>query len=83
MSKFLKILKKQGYVRVRVDGDMYDLGEDIELNKNKKHTIEVVVDRIVVKEEVTARLADSLEVALKLGGGRVLIDVIDRRRTSF
>ena len=59
------------------------LGEDIELNKNKKHSIEVVIDRIVVKEEVTARLADSLEVALKLGGGRVLIDVIDQEELLF
>ena len=81
--KVLEDIKKQGYVRVRVDGDMYDLGEDIELNKNKKHSIEVVVDRIVVKEEVTARLADSFEVALKLGGGRVLIDVIDQEELLF
>lgn len=81
--KVLEDIKKQGYVRVRIDGDMYDLGEDIELNKNKKHSIEVVIDRIVVKEGVAPRLADSLESALRLGGGRVLIDVMDQEELLF
>ncbi len=53
-------MKKQGYVRVRVDGEMRDLDDNIELDKNKKHTIEVVIDRIVVKEGVESRLSDSL-----------------------
>ena len=57
--KVFEDIKKQGFVRVRVDGEMLDLSDEIELEKNKKHTIEVVVDRIVVKEGVTARLADS------------------------
>ena len=81
--KVLEDIKKQGYVRVRVDGQMYDLGEDIELEKNKKHSIEVVIDRIVVKEGVAARLADSLETALKLGDGKVMIDVMGEEELLF
>ena len=81
--KVLEDIKKQGYVRVRVDGDMYDLEEDIELDKNKKHSIEVVIDRIVIKEGVAPRLADSLESALTLGEGRVLIDVMDQEELLF
>jgi len=82
-AKVLEDVKKQGYVRVRVDGEMYDLGDDIELEKNKKHSIEVVIDRIVVKEGIAARLADSLESALKLGEGNVLIDVIGEEELMF
>ncbi|WP_042350757.1 excinuclease ABC subunit UvrA [Bacillus massiliigorillae] len=76
-------IKKQGYVRVRVDGDMYDVGDEIELEKNKKHDIEVIIDRIVIKEGVEARLADSLESALKLGEGKVIIDVIGEEELLF
>lgn len=81
--KTLEDIKKQGYVRVRIDGEMYDLGDDIELDKNKKHSIEVVVDRIVIKEGISARLADSLEAALQLGAGRVFIDVIGEEELLF
>lgn len=81
--KVLEDVKKQGYVRVRIDGEMYDLGDEIELEKNKKHSIEVVIDRIVVKEGIAARLADSLEAALKLGEGNVLIDVIGEEELMF
>ncbi|WP_137744387.1 excinuclease ABC subunit UvrA [Robertmurraya siralis] len=81
--KMLEDIKKQGYVRVRIDGEMYDLGEEISLDKNKKHSIEVVIDRIVVKEGVSSRLADSLESALKLGDGKVLIDVIGEEELLF
>ncbi len=81
--KVFEDVKKQGYVRVRVDGEMYDLGDEIELEKNKKHNIEVVVDRIVVKEGVAARLADSLESALKLGEGKVKIDVMGEEELLF
>ncbi|ATH93413.1 excinuclease ABC subunit A [Bacillus glycinifermentans] len=81
--KVLDQIRKQGYVRVRIDGEMNDLSEDIELEKNKKHSIEVVVDRIVVKEGVTARLSDSLETALRLGEGRVIIDVIGQEELLF
>ncbi|WP_195258271.1 excinuclease ABC subunit UvrA [Bacillus paralicheniformis] len=81
--KVLDQIRKQGYVRVRIDGEMNDLSEDIELEKNKKHSIEVVVDRIVIKEGVAARLTDSLETALRLGEGRVIIDVIGQEELLF
>ncbi|WP_243290323.1 excinuclease ABC subunit UvrA [Bacillus sp. FJAT-47783] len=81
--KTFEEIKKQGYVRVRVDGEMMELSEDIELAKNKKHSIEVVVDRIVVKEGIATRLADSLETALQLGEGRVMIDVIGEEELLF
>jgi excinuclease ABC subunit A len=81
--KVLEDVKKQGYVRVRIDGEMHDLGDEIELEKNKKHSIEVVIDRIVVKEGIAARLADSIEAALKLGDGNVLIDVIGEEELMF
>lgn len=81
--KVFEDIKKQGYVRVRVDGEMLDLGEEISLDKNKKHSIEVVIDRIVVKEGVSARLADSLESALRLGEGKVLIDVMGEEELLF
>lgn len=82
-AKVLEDVKKQGFVRVRVDGDMLDLDDEIELEKNKKHSIEVVIDRIVVKEGIAARLADSLESALRLGEGNVLIDVIGKEELMF
>ncbi|WP_416828450.1 excinuclease ABC subunit UvrA [Ectobacillus polymachus] len=81
--KVLEDIKKQGYVRVRADGELRDLSDDIVLDKNKKHTIEVIIDRIVVKDGVATRLADSLESALKLGEGRVLIDVIGETELLF
>ena len=74
--KVLEDIKKQGYVRVRVDGEMREVAEEIELEKNKKHSIEVVIDRVVIKEGIQTRLADSLESALTLADGRVLVDVI-------
>ncbi|GAB6991369.1 excinuclease ABC subunit UvrA [Paenibacillus pini] len=74
---------KQGFVRVRVNGELRELAENIELEKNKKHTIEVVVDRIVIKEGVESRLADSIETALKLSGGQLLVDVIDQEELRF
>jgi len=72
-------LRRQGFARVRVDGIVYELGEEIPLDKNKKHWVEVVVDRIVTRPDVKTRLADSLETALKLGQGMVYIDVLDER----
>ncbi|PLT29009.1 excinuclease ABC subunit UvrA [Peribacillus deserti] len=81
--KVLEDIKKQGYVRVRVDGEMYDVGDEIELEKNKKHSIEVIVDRIVVKDGIQGRLADSLESALKLGDGKVVVDVIGEEELLF
>ncbi|HEY4552661.1 MAG TPA: excinuclease ABC subunit UvrA [Bacillaceae bacterium] len=82
-AKVLEDIKKQGFVRVRVNGEMLDLGEDIVLEKNKKHNIEVVVDRIVIKEGVETRLADSLETALGLGEGKVMIDVMGEDELLF
>ncbi|HZG70601.1 MAG TPA: excinuclease ABC subunit UvrA [Chondromyces sp.] len=81
--KVFEDIKKQGYVRVRVDGEMRDVEEEIELDKNKKHSIEVIVDRVVVKEGIESRLADSLETALRLGEGRVIIDVIGQEELLF
>ncbi|WP_262177322.1 excinuclease ABC subunit UvrA [Saccharococcus sp. Marseille-Q5394] len=82
-AKLIEDIKKQGYVRIRVNGDVIDLDDNIELNKNKKHTIEVVIDRIVVKEGIEARLSDSLESALRLAEGNVLVDVIDVEELLF
>lgn len=77
-QKTFEQLKKSGYVRVRVDGEMRELEEEIKLTKTKKHDIEVVIDRIILKEGVEGRLADSLETALKLAEGIVLIDVMEQ-----
>ncbi|CAM4463104.1 excinuclease ABC subunit UvrA [Paenibacillus macerans] len=76
-------IAKQGFVRVRVDGEQRDLSENIELEKNKKHSIEVIVDRIVVKEDVRSRLADSIETALKMSGGQILVDIIGQEELRF
>lgn len=81
--KMLEDVKKQGYVRVRVNGDLIDLDDDINLDKNKKHDIEIVIDRIVMKEDIAPRLADSLESALRLADGRVLIDVMEHEEILF
>ncbi len=75
--------RRSGYVRVRVDGILYDLSETISLEKNKKHTIEVVVDRLVIKEEIRSRLADGLELASALSGGLSVVDVVDGEEMLF
>lgn len=75
-KKILEHIRREGYVRVRIDGDVHDISEDIQLEKNKKHTIEVVIDRLVVREGIEGRLADSLETALKLGNGVVYIQIV-------
>ena len=77
-KKLLDNIKKDGYVRVRVDGELMELEEEINLEKNKKHSIEVVVDRIIIKEGVQKRLVDSVETALELSGGMVLIDAVGK-----
>lgn len=81
--KLFEEIRKEGYVRVRINGETYDLDDNIELNKNKKHNIEVVIDRIVMKEDIAGRLSDSLESALRLADGTVLIDVIDGEELLF
>lgn len=81
--KLLEDIRKQGFVRVRVDGEVRDLSEEIKLEKNKKHSIEVVIDRIVVKPDAHSRVADSLETALRLADGKVIVDVIDQEELLF
>ena len=76
-------LQRQGFVRVRVDGKMREITEKIELDKNKKHTIEAVVDRIVIKEGIERRLADSIELALKMADGIVIVTVDDKDELLF
>ncbi|MEK3887910.1 excinuclease ABC subunit UvrA [Bacillus sp. FSL K6-3431] len=82
-AKVLEDIKKQGFVRVRVNGEVVDLDDEIELNKNKKHSIEVIIDRIVIKDGVESRLADSLETALGLGDGKVIVDVFGEGELLF
>ena len=73
--KILDNARRSGYVRVQIDGNLYDLSEEIKLEKNKKHTIEIVVDRLVIKEGIEQRLADSVETVMALTGGLLLVDV--------
>ncbi len=82
-QKEFEAARKSGYVRVRVDGNIYDLSEEISLEKNKKHTIEIIVDRLVIKEGVRSRLADSIETAVGLTGGLAVIDVIGGEEIMF
>ena len=78
--KVFEDAKKSGYVRVRVDGSIYDLSEEIKLDKNKKHNIEVIVDRLVIKSDIARRLTDSAETALSLAGGLLLVDLVGEDR---
>ncbi|SHD75610.1 excinuclease ABC subunit UvrA [Schnuerera ultunensis] len=82
-KNILENIKKEGFIRVIVDGEMYEVTDDINMEKNKKHDIEIVVDRIIVKDGIEGRLADSLETALKLADGLVIVDVIDKERIMF
>ncbi|WP_394963115.1 excinuclease ABC subunit UvrA [Candidatus Allofournierella excrementigallinarum] len=82
-QKELDAARRGGYARVRIDGNMYDLDEEISLEKNKKHTVEIVVDRLVLNENVHSRLADSLETALALTGGLVTVDVTGGEAMQF
>ncbi len=72
--KILEDAKKNGYVRVRVDGNIYDLSEKITLEKNKKHNIEIVIDRLVIREDIKKRLTDSIETAMQLTDGIIIVD---------
>lgn len=81
--KVFEQAKKSGYVRVSVDGNVYDLSEEIALDKNIKHNIEIVVDRLVIKEGIEKRLADSIENVLKLADGLLVVDVIDGDNINF
>ena len=82
-TKELDSARRSGFVRVRVDGIMYELAEEIKLDKNKKHNIEIVVDRIVIKEGIESRITDSLETVFKLTEGLALVDVIDGEEMLF
>ena len=82
-EKILAQAKKSGYVRVRVDGNLYELSEDIVLDKNIKHSIEVVVDRLVIREGIQKRLTDSLETALALTGGTAMVEVVGGEVLNF
>nr|WP_317407194.1 excinuclease ABC subunit UvrA [Fournierella massiliensis] len=82
-QKELEAARRGGYARVRIDGNLYDLDEEISLEKNKKHTVEIVVDRLVINDTVQSRLADSLETAIALTGGLVTIDVNGGEEMQF
>ncbi len=81
--KELEAARKSGFVRVRIDGSIYDLSEEIKLEKNKKHTIEIIVDRLVVKPEIKSRLSDSLETVMQQSGGLAVVNVIDGEDLMF
>lgn len=81
--KILDNARKSGYVRVRIDGNLYDLSEEIKLEKNKKHNIEIVVDRLVIKEGIQQRLTDSIETVMGLTGGLLLVDVPGGESMNF
>ncbi|GAA4065318.1 excinuclease ABC subunit UvrA [Amphibacillus indicireducens] len=81
--KLIDDLKKEGYIRLRVNGELVEIEDEIKLEKNKKHDIDVVIDRIVIKDGISSRLSDSLETALKLGDGQAIVDLIDVEELRF
>ncbi len=82
-AKVLERARRSGYVRVRIDGNLYELSEEIKLEKNIKHTIEIVVDRLIIKEGIERRLTDSLENVLELANGLAVVDIIDGESLTF
>ena len=82
-AKELDSARRSGYVRVRIDGSIYDLSEEIKLDKNKKHNIEIIVDRLVVKDDIKSRLADSIETASSLSSGLTAVDVVGGEELLF
>ena len=82
-TKLFEDLQKDGFARVRVDGEIYDLSNEIKLDKNKKHEIEVVVDRLVIKEDIVGRLTESIETALKQADNLVLIDIVGEKQVLY
>lgn len=81
--KILEHARRSGYVRARIDGALYELSEEIKLEKNKKHTIEIVVDRLMIREGIQKRLTDSMETVIQLTGGLLIVDVIDGEAITF
>lgn len=82
-KKLLEHIRKEGYTRLRIDGEIRDAGEEIQLEKNKKHTIEVVIDRLIIRPEIRPRMAESMEVALKLGQGVAYVQIVDGEQLMF
>ncbi|MDO5572546.1 MAG: excinuclease ABC subunit UvrA [bacterium] len=82
-AKVLERAKRSGYVRARIDGNMYELSEEIALDKNIKHNIEIIVDRLVIKETIAKRLTDSIENVLDLSDGLLMVDVVDKEQINF
>ena len=82
-TRLLDQIRKDGYVRVRIDGEIRELSEEIRLDKNKKHTIEVIVDRLIIREGIAQRLTDSLETVLDLSGGLAIVNVIGGEELLF
>ena len=82
-TRLFEDLQKDGFARVRVDGEIYDLSDEIKLDKNKKHEIEVVVDRLVIKEDIVGRLTESIETALKQADNLVLIDIVGEKQVLY
>ena len=81
--KIFEDAKRSGYVRVRVDGNIYDISEKIELDKNKKHNIEIVVDRIVIKEGANKRISEAVDTVSALTGGIIIVDVVGKEEIVF
>lgn len=82
-KKELELFKKKGFTRVRIDGEVFDLSNEIELNKNVKHNISLIIDRLIIKDDIRPRLADSIEMAVKISNGLLDVQVVDGERFSF
>lgn len=82
-KKLLEHIRKEGYTRLRIDGEIRDAAEEIQLEKNKKHTIEVVIDRLIIRPEIRPRMAESMEVALKMGQGVAYVQIVDGEQLMF
>lgn len=82
-TKLIQEARKNGYVRIRIDGEVMDINDDIKLDKNRKHTIEIVVDRLIVRPGIQKRLTDSIETSLNLAGGLLVVDIVDKEEMLF
>ena len=82
-KEILQNLKREGFVRIRVDGKLKDLSEKIILDKNKKHDIEVVIDRIIIDEDIKERITDSIELGLKMGSGLIIVNILPKKEHLY
>ena len=73
----LKMRGRRGFIRARIDGQVYDLMEDIHLDRNQRHDIEIVVDRLTIKEDILSRATEAVETALSMGGGRLIVNIVE------